>query len=162
MRWASASTYECTDPLGCVDVGPGEPIQIAYALVISGADETLGVDSRNGIEVAMALKGQVLGHDIQLTGEDDGMFRGRRTGGWHQTFRQPVRCCRDRHILLQRGTCAVPLLSQAGFVIVSPSNTAPDLTLAGNENQHPGYFRTAHSDLVQGKAAASSPLSHWA
>ncbi len=67
-----AAAYECTDPLGCVDVAPGEPIHIAYALVIAGPDETLGVDSRNGIEVAMALKGQILGHDVKLSGEDDG------------------------------------------------------------------------------------------
>jgi branched-chain amino acid transport system substrate-binding protein len=26
--------------------------------------------------------------------------------------------------------------------------------LEGNENQHPGYLRTAHSDAIQGKAAA--------
>ena len=50
-----AAAFVCEDPLGCVDVAPGEPIHIAYALVISGPDETLGVDSRNGIEVAMAL-----------------------------------------------------------------------------------------------------------
>jgi branched-chain amino acid transport system substrate-binding protein len=48
----------------------------------------------------------------------------------------------------------MPLISQAGMVMISSSNTAPDLTLAGNENNWPGYLRTAHSDLVQGKAAA--------
>jgi branched-chain amino acid transport system substrate-binding protein len=64
--------YECTDALGCVDIAPGEPIHIAYAMVIAGPDETLGIDSRTGAEVAVALKGQVLGHDVSLTGEDEG------------------------------------------------------------------------------------------
>lgn len=148
------SDYVCEDPLGCVDVAPDEPIHIAYALVISGADETLGVDSRNGIEVAIELKGQVLGHDILLTGEDDGCSaEGGQAAG--------TKLAADPTIVAVIGTScssaarvAVPLLSQAGFVIVSPSNTAPDLTLEGNENQHPGYLRTAHSDLVQGGAAA--------
>jgi len=50
---------------------------------------------------------------------------------------------------------ALPMLSTAGFAVVSPSNTAPDLTEAGNSNNYPGYLRTAHNDLVQGKAAAT-------
>jgi hypothetical protein len=46
------------------------------------------------------------------------------------------------------------LLSQAGFTIISPSNTAPDLTEPGNANNYPGYLRTAHNDTVQGAVAA--------
>jgi branched-chain amino acid transport system substrate-binding protein len=146
--------YVCTDAIGCVDIGPSDPIHIAYALVISGADETLGIDSRNGAEVAVALKGKVLGHDIQFTGEDDGCSaEGGQAAG--------TKLAADPTIVAVIGTScssaarvAVPLLSQAGMVIVSPSNTAPDLTLALNENNWPGYLRTAHSDLVQGKAAA--------
>jgi branched-chain amino acid transport system substrate-binding protein len=137
-----------------VDIGPTDPIHIAYALVISGPDESLGVDSRNGIEVAIALKGKVLGHDVQLTGEDEGCSaEGGQSAG--------TKLSADPTIVAVIGTScssaarvAVPLLSQAGFTIVSPSNTAPDLTLAGNPNNYPGYLRTAHSDLVQGKAAA--------
>lgn len=150
----AAPTFECTDPIGCVDIGPNEPIHLAYALVISGPDQTLGIDSRNGIEVAINLKGQVLGHDVQLTGEDDGCSaEGGQAAG--------TRLAADPTIVAVLATScssaarvAVPLLSDAGFAIVSPSNTAPDLTEEGNENQHPGYLRTAHNDEVQGAAAA--------
>lgn len=150
----SAPTFECTDSLGCVDVGPGEPIHLAYAMVISGPDETLGIDSRNGLEVAIALKGQVLGHDVSLTGEDDGCSaEGGQAAG--------TKLAADPTIVAVFGTScssaarvAIPLLSQAGFVIISSSNTAPDLTEAGNPNNHPGYLRTAHNDEVQGAAAA--------
>jgi branched-chain amino acid transport system substrate-binding protein len=150
----SAAEFECTDKIGCVDIAPGEPIHIAYALVISGPDETLGIDSRTGIEVAIALKGQVLGHDVELTGEDDGCSaEGGQAAG--------TKLASDATILAVVGTsCSsaarvgVPLMSQAGFVIVSASNTAPDLTEAGNANNHPGYLRTAHNDTIQGAAAA--------
>ncbi|MCK7480884.1 MAG: branched-chain amino acid ABC transporter substrate-binding protein [Candidatus Moduliflexus flocculans] len=150
----SASTYECTDPLGCVDVGPSEPIHLAYAMVISGPDETLGIDSRTGVEVAIALKGQVLGHDVSLAGEDDGCSaEGGQAAG--------TKLAADPTIVAVFGTScssaarvAVPLLSQAGFVIISASNTAPDLTRAGDPNNHPGYLRTAHNDEIQGAAAA--------
>lgn len=149
-----AKPFECTDAIGCVTVAPGDPIHIAYAMVISGPDETLGIDSRNGVEIAMALKGQVLGHDIQLTGEDDGCSaEGGQAAG--------TKLSADPTIVAVVGTScssaarvAMPLLSQAGMVMISASNTAPDLTLAGNPNNHPGYLRTAHSDLFQGSAAA--------
>lgn len=150
----AASAYECTDSIGCVDVAPGEPIHIAYAMVISGPDETLGIDSRTGVEVAVALKGKVLGHDIQLTGEDEGCSaEGGQAAG--------TKLAADPTIVAVIGTScssaarvAVPLLSQAGFVIISASNTAPDLTRKGDPNNHPGYLRTAHNDEVQGAAAA--------
>jgi len=146
--------YVCTDAIGCVDIGPNDPIHIAYAMVIAGPDETLGIDSRNGAEVAVALKGKVLGHDIQFTGEDDGCSaEGGQAAG--------TKLSADPTIVAIIGTsCSsaarvmMPLISQAGMVMISSSNTAPDLTLAGNENNWPGYLRTAHSDLVQGKAAA--------
>ncbi|MGB7093039.1 MAG: branched-chain amino acid ABC transporter substrate-binding protein [Anaerolineales bacterium] len=145
--------YECTDPLGCVLIGPDEPVHVAYALVLSTADETLGIDSRNGLEIAVDDKAQILGHDILLTGEDDQCSA---EGGQSAAAKLSA----DPSIVAVVGTsCSsaarvgVPLLSQAGLLIVSPSNTGVDLTLEG-ENWHPGYGRTAHADSAQGPPAA--------
>jgi branched-chain amino acid transport system substrate-binding protein len=150
----TSGAYECTDPLGCVEIGPNDPVHIAYALVLSTADETLGIDSRNGLEIAVDDKGQILGHDILLTGEDDQCSA---EGGQAAAAKLSA----DPSIVAVVGTsCSsaarvgVPLLSQAGLLIVSPSNTGVDLTLPGNENQHPGYGRTAHADSAQGPPAA--------
>lgn len=146
--------FKCSDALGCIDIPPGEPAHIAYALVISGADETIGIDSRNGIEIAVEDKGQILGHDILLTGEDE---KCKPEGG----LTASTKLAANQSIIAVVGTsCSdaartgVPVLSQAGLTIVSPSNTEFDLTQPGNQNQHPGYARTAHNDIVQGKAAA--------
>lgn len=53
---------------------------------------------------------------------------------------------------------AAPLLTEAGLVMISPSNTAPSLTsdLVGNvgEHQRDGYYRTAYNDLRVGDAVA--------
>jgi len=146
--------FVCNDPLGCVDIGPNDPIHIAYALVVAGPNESLGVDSRNGIEIAVADKGKILGHDVKLDGEDAGCSaEGGQAAG--------TKLAADPTIVAVIGTScssearvAVPLLSKAGFAIVSPSNTAPDLTEKGNPNNYPGYLRTAHNDLVQGATAA--------
>ncbi len=56
-------------------------------------------------------------------------------------------------------TEAAPLLSAAGMVLISPSNTSPALTsnLAGVPGAHhyQGFYRTAHNDLYQGRAVAA-------
>jgi branched-chain amino acid transport system substrate-binding protein len=152
---ACAPKAECTDSIGCVEVKSGDPIHIAYAMVIAGPDATLGIDSRNGAEIAIDEKGgKLLGHPIQFDGEDDGCSaEGGQAAG--------TKLAADPTIVAILGTscssalrAAMPLWSNAGFTVVSASNTAPDLTLAGNENNHPGYLRTAHSDKVQGAAAA--------
>jgi branched-chain amino acid transport system substrate-binding protein len=50
------------------------------------------------------------------------------------------------------------VISEAGRVLISGSNTSPYLTsdLAGTEgpDHHDGYFRIAHNDAIQGAAAA--------
>ena len=151
---ASMALAACGGGTKEVTVAPGEAIHFAYAMVISGADETLGIDSRTGLEVAVALKKQILGHDIQLTGEDEGCSaEGGQAAG--------TKLAADPTVVAVFGTScssaarvAVPLLSDVGFVIISASNTAPDLTRAGDPNNHPGYLRTAHNDEVQGAAAA--------
>jgi branched-chain amino acid transport system substrate-binding protein len=63
--------FECTDAIGCLDVAPGDPIHLAYALTVSGATATLGEDSKGAIEIAIDdVGGELLGHPIELTGED--------------------------------------------------------------------------------------------
>ena len=52
-----------------------------------------------------------------------------------------------------------PIIDEAGMVMVSATNTSPELTsdLAGNAGKHnrPGYYRTAHNDLYAGAAIAA-------
>lgn len=143
---------ECTDELGCVTVAPDEPIVISSALVITGPNEQLGLDSQHGVEIAIDDKGQVLGHDVELIAEDDGCSA---EGG--QTAAQKI--VANPAIVGVIGTscsgAGVPaskIISEAGYVMISPSNTAPVLT---DEATHEaGYLRTAHNDKVQGAAMA--------
>ena len=146
--------YECTDAIGCVDVAPDEPIHIAYMLTISGATAFLGEDSKGGIEIAIDDRGgQLFDHDILLTGEDSLCSA---EGG--QTAATKV--ASDPTIIGVIGTncssaatAAMPTISSAGLVMLSPSNTAPALTLEG-ETWQAGYYRICHTDLFQGSVAA--------
>ena len=155
MTQAPATSYTCTDPIGCVQIGPTDPIHIAYLLAVAGPNAALGTDSRNGVEIAIEeAGGKILGHTIQFDGEDGGCSM---DGGQAAA----TKLASDPTIVAVIGTSCSdearngePLLSAAGFVTISPSNTAPDMTDPTSPNHYSGYFRTAHNDKIQGAAAA--------
>ena len=69
---AEAEEAIAEDPLGNIVVAPGDALRIASSLVIAGPNETLGIDSQTGVEVAIQERGEVLGHPIELQAEDGG------------------------------------------------------------------------------------------
>lgn len=149
---------ECDDPLGCVVVEEDDPITIAYMLATSGAVSFLGEDSIGGIELAIeANNGELLGREIELVGEDSLCSA---EGG--QTAAQRVAA--DDEIIGVIGTncssaavAALPIISDAGMVMISSSATSPALANPDAEAggaYNPGFYRTAHNDLTQGAIAA--------
>lgn len=150
-----------TVEFGCVEVGSGEPINLATLLVISGADATLGQDSQNGVALAVdyldgvfdQTDGQVLGHDVKLTNEDDlCSAEGGQAGA--------TALAADETVVAVIGTScssaalgvADTILSEKGILLFSPSNTNPALTAEGTHQ--PFYARTAHNDRIQGAIVA--------
>ena len=144
-----------SDPIGVVKVGPGEPITVAYWLVTSGSDGSLGTDSKRGVEMAIADGGKIMGHDVKLIGEDSGC---NAEGG--QTA--ATKLAANASVVVAIGSsCSseavpgAPILWKAGIATVSPSNTAPKLTDPNRGPDYAGYLRTAHNDKVQGATAAT-------
>jgi branched-chain amino acid transport system substrate-binding protein len=146
-------------PLGAVTLGPDDPVKIASIQAITGEVASLGVDQVRATEIAIDdLGGKFRGHPIELQSEDDGCAAEAGT-----TAAQKV--VSDEQIVGIIGTscsgAAVPaaqIISEAGLVMISGSNTSPDLTsLFGKEGEahQEGYFRTAHNDEIQGAAAAT-------
>ncbi len=148
-------SLECTDPLGCIEVAEGDPILLASSLVISGPNTQLGLDSQWGVEIAIDYAnedGGIMGHTISLQPEDDGC---NAEGG--QTSAQKIVSNPDIVAMIGTscsgaGVPASEIVSEAGYVMVSPSNTAPVLT--DPDTHGAGYLRTAHNDKVQGRAMA--------
>ena len=149
---------ECSDALGCVEVDAGDPIVIAYMLPTSGPVAFLGEDQRGGVEIAIDDRGgELLGHEIELTGEDSlcsaegGQAAAQKVAADDSVAGIIGTACSSA------GTAALPIISEAGLSMISSSNTAPTLTdddqAAGGVWQ-PGYYRTAHNDLFQGRVAA--------
>ena len=146
-------------PLGSVVVQAGDAIQIRSLNAITGDVAFLGIPNARAAELAVADYGQINGFDVSLgTGLDDLCSA---DGG--QAAAQTI--VADEQVVGIIGTtcsgaatAAAPLISEAGMVMISPSNTSPALSsdLAGTagENYNVGYYRTAHNDLFQGAAMA--------
>ena len=145
--------------LGVVTVEAGEDIQIRSLNAITGDVAFLGIPNQRGVEQALADFGDIHGFSVTIgTGLDDLCSA---DGG--QAAAQTI--VADEQVVGVIGTscsgaatAASPLISEAGMVMISPSNTSPALTsdLAGTagDNYPPGYYRTAHNDLFQGAAMA--------
>jgi len=146
---------------GCVEVAADAPINLGTLLATSGDNADLGTDSLNGVKLAIdhldgtfdQTDGQVLGHDVKLTNEDDLCSAdGGQAGG--------QALAADDSIVAVIGTScssaalgvADTILSQKGVLLFSPSNTNPALTAEGTHQ--PFYARTAHNDRIQGAIVA--------
>ena len=152
---AFAFSVQAKDPLGEVKLRAGEPIHIAYWVVISGPNTSLGTDVVRGIEIAVDdFGGSIKGWPLKISGQDAGCSA---EGGQAAA----TRLAADPTIVAAIGsTCSsaakpgVPILWKAGIPTVSPSNTAPFLTDPERGSGYDGYARTCHNDKVQGAIAA--------
>lgn len=137
----------------------GRAIQVRVVYT-SGGDLTLfGNSSERAIVFAVEDYGSIHGFEVELgVGRDDmcspegGMITGSMVVAEGNVAGVIGTNCSAA------AAEASPLITSAGLVLISPSNSAPALTsdLAGNEgaSHFPGYYRTAHNDLIQGEAVA--------
>ena len=143
-------------PLGAIAVGSGEAIRIRTLLSVTVAP-TLAAVSRQGAEFATEDMGPIHGREVELGDPIDTSCspEGGRAGA--------LGIAADPQVVGIVGTncsaaavAASPVVSGAGLVMISPSNTSPRLTsnLAGSANPdyNPGYFRVSSNDLHQARA----------
>jgi len=152
----AATMGPVTDSMGVMKIGPGEPVTIAYWLVTSGPNASLGLDSKHGIEIAIAdAGGKLLGHPIKLIGEDSGCSaEGGQTAATKLAANQAVVAAIGSNCSSE-AVPGAPILWKAGITTVSPSATAPKLTDPARGPDYDGFMRVAHNDKVQGAVAAT-------
>ena len=156
------ATAKCQqDQFGCVVYKPGEPIKLGTLLAISGDVAFLGTDSQHGAQLALdnldgkldGTLGQTLGHNWTMVNEDDLCSKdGGQAGG--------TKLAAEPNVVAVIGTScsssalgvADKILSDKGIILLSPSNTNPNLTAEGTHQ--PFYARTAHNDKIQGAIVA--------
>ncbi len=150
----SRSELACRDALGCVVIRPNEPIRIGYLLAESGTAVSLGQDSKGGIEIAIDNRENgVMGHQIELVGRDTAcdISTGQAAA---------AALTADSTLVGVIGTtcsdvaeAVMPMIDEDGLVMISSSNTAPQLTAVSHPWQN-SYARTAPSNVLQGRIGA--------
>jgi ABC-type branched-subunit amino acid transport system substrate-binding protein len=152
------------DSYGVVTIAAGDPIELATLQAITGDVANLGIDQVRAVEIAIADRPEVMGHPVEMSMEEDDLCsaEGGTTGA--------QRIIANPQVVAVIGTscsgAAVPAaeaLSEQGILMISGSNTSPRLTATGyfsaegpvrGEAWQYGYFRSAHNDEFQGRAAA--------
>ncbi len=154
----SALANDCADEIGCLELGTDDPVVIGAMLANSGATAFFGEDSLGGIELAILERGgEVLGREIELVVEDSLCnVEGGQTAARRVTAdRSVVGIIGTNCTTAARG--ALPIVHDAGMLMISPSNAAPAMTnddvLVGGAWM-PGYYRTFPNDLFQAALAA--------
>ena len=142
-----------------MEVDAGDAIQIRSLQAITGDVAFLGLPMNRASQIAVDDYGPIHGFDVDVGTSLDDLCS--NDGG--QAAAQTI--VADEDVVGVIGTscsgaavAAAPLITGAGMVLISGSNTSPALTsdLAGNAgtNYSVGYYRTAHNDLYQGAAMA--------
>jgi branched-chain amino acid transport system substrate-binding protein len=151
----SAAEVCDNDEFGCVEIGEGEDIILGTALVITGPNATLGLDTQYGAQVAAEMRndeGGVFDRNIAFDFQDDGCSAEGGTAAARALVSNPQVVAVIGTSCSSAGVPAAEITSEAGYTMISPSNTAPSLTAEGTHQ--PFYARTAHNDSVQGAAMA--------
>jgi branched-chain amino acid transport system substrate-binding protein len=133
-------------------------IKIGIAGPMSGDQSKMGIDEKNGAELAIDewnSRGGVLGKKIELLVEDD--------------QHDPKQAVSVANKLVNSGAVAVvghwnsgssipasDVYHQAGIPMITPASTNPELTERGYEN----IFRVCGRDDQQGKVSAAFVISH--
>jgi branched-chain amino acid transport system substrate-binding protein len=157
----SATSTCAADKFGCDIYKAGEPIKIGTLLAISGSVAFLGTDSQHGAQLALdyldgkldGKLGTILGHPVTMLNEDDGCSKDGGQAG-------ATKLVSVANLVAVIGTScssaalgvADKIFSDKGILLISPSNTNPNLTAAGTHQ--PFYLRTAHNDKIQGSVVA--------
>ncbi len=146
-------------PLGAVEIGEDEPMRIRSLFPITGAASSRGASLGQAVELAVRDFGGIHGRVVDPGEPVDAMCspEGGQVGAG-----QIVADLQVAGIIgtacSASGVTASPVISEAGFTMISPANASPLLTsdLEGNAGIHyyPGYFRVVTNDLYRGQAVA--------
>ena len=143
-------------PLEPVVLGPDDAIRIRMLLSVTVAP-SLGAVTRHGAALAAEDMGPIFGREVELGDPVDTSCspEGGRAGAMGIVGDPKVAGIIGTNCSAA-AVAAAPIVSDAGLVMISSSNTSPRLTsdLAGNPNAdyRPGYFRVSSNDLHQARA----------
>lgn len=149
----AAPEMSCTDPLGCVFVRANQPLLLGALLDVSGPAAALSNEVAQGMTLALAQRdNRLLEHPLRVQ-----LFDARCERAAGETAAREI--ARTEQIVAVLGTVcgesaagALPPLTEAGMLLLSPANSAPQLTHTAVFP--PPYFRAIPHSLRQAELMA--------
>jgi branched-chain amino acid transport system substrate-binding protein len=127
------AAYECTDPLGCLEIPPGSPVVIGAILATNGDQRPLGIASLQSVKQAIEDKADLLGHYIQLIN-----YATDCTAGSAQTGATEFATYADLSAVIgptcsAEAVSASPVLLDAGIPILGPVTSYASAKILTNQ-----------------------------
>ena len=144
------STYECTDEWGCAEIGPDQAVKVGYVGPTTGDYSAFGIDITRGAELAVEDNPDVQGFEVELVVEDTQGTPEQGAAVANKLASDSQIIGIDGHTFSGSTEVAIPIYTDAGIVMVSPSATNPTLM----ELESPVFNRVAFTDRMQGEFAA--------
>ena len=132
-----------------------KPIKIGLGAMLTGDYASLGIDIKNGAEMAVQEKGDILGHRVVLQAEDDGCAGPPSVAIAEKLCNDPLVVGLVGYMCSGGSKPGSDVHNKYKVVMVSPSSTALELTA----RNIPVFFRTCWNDKIQTKRAAAFVLS---
>ncbi|MDY6873325.1 MAG: branched-chain amino acid ABC transporter substrate-binding protein [Chloroflexota bacterium] len=139
------------DEFGCAVIPEGETIKVGMGAPMLGDYSMFGIDISQAVALALQEDDGFEGWSYELVAEDTG---GTPEGGAavaNKFVTDPTMVAIAGHIFSGSTDAAIPIYDKAGFPMMSPSATNPDLTQKGSAV----FNRLAFTDAAQGEAAAN-------
>jgi len=115
--------------LGAVEVAPGQEIQIRSLNTITGVTAFAGIPNQRGVELAITDYGPIAGRSVSLgTPLDDFCSPDGGQAAAQTVVADPTVVGVIGTTCSSSAAAAMPLISAAGMVMISPSNASPWLT----------------------------------
>jgi branched-chain amino acid transport system substrate-binding protein len=138
------------DEWGTITIPAGKPVKIALGAMLTGDYASLGLDIKNGAEMAVQDKGDLLGHPIELQAEDDGCAGPSSVAIAEKICNDPLVVGLIGYMCSGGSKPASDIHNRYRVVMISPSSTALELTA----RNIPIFFRTCWNDRIQARRAA--------
>jgi serine/threonine protein kinase/ABC-type branched-subunit amino acid transport system substrate-binding protein len=145
----------CNDELGCVQIDPDQPIKLASVLDLEAfISQASGLDDQKGIDLAVDLRGTLLDHEIVVQHENEDCDDEDSQALVEKIVSDPqivavigLQCSGSSAV------SAMGIVSDAGYVLLSPTNSDPAMTDPARD-WSPGFLRTVARVDYQGQALA--------
>jgi branched-chain amino acid transport system substrate-binding protein len=144
------SEFECPDEWGCAEIGPDQTVKVGYVGPTTGDYSAFGIDITRGAALAVADNPTIQGFEVELVVEDTQGTPEQGAAVANKLASDPQIIGIDGHTFSGSTEVAIPIYTDAGIVMVSPSATNPTLM----ELESPVFNRVAFTDRMQGEFAA--------